>query len=81
MTYEKMSLQQAVQSIKEEHNLTNYKIAKILGLKQQIMVKRYLDGDVKSANAKTAMAIFKNYNILVDTFNTPEELEACYDTL
>lgn len=81
MDYERMNIQDAITTIKTEHNLSNYKLAKILGLKQQIMIKRYLDGDVKSANVKVAFAIFSNYGILVDNFNTVEELKACYEAV
>lgn len=81
MEYERMSLQSAIQAIIDEHNISNYRLARVLGIKQQIMITRYLNGEVKSVNTKVAYAIYKNYNILVDNFNSVEELEACYAAL
>lgn len=79
MEVSKMSIQSAIQTIIDEHQISNYRLAKVLGLKQQIMIKRYLDGDVRSVTARIAFNIYKHYGILVDTFNNVEELKACYD--
>ena len=81
MNYQKMSVKQAIEAIKAEYDISNYKLARVLGIRQQIMITRYLAGEVRSVNTKIAMAIFRNYNILVDSFNSPEELEACYEAL
>lgn len=78
MAFQKMGLQEAIQNIKDRHQLSNYKLAKMLGLKQQIMIKRYLNGEVKSANVKVSYAIYSVYGILVDSFNSVEELKQCY---
>lgn len=80
MTYERMSISQAIEAIQAEHNSSNYRLSKVLGI-TQIMIKRYLDGNVKSVNTKVAYRIYKTYGILVDSFNTVEELEACYEAL
>ena len=77
----KMSIQDAIQAIKDSTEISNYKLAKVLGLKQQIMITRYLNGEVRSVNIKVAYAIYKHYEILVDSFNSVEELEACYEAL
>lgn len=81
MDFERMSVQMAVRTIKEQNEMSNYKLAKLLGLKQQIMIKRYLTGEVKTANVKVAYAMLKQFNILLDNYNTVDELEACYEAV
>lgn len=77
----RLSVRDAISKIKVRDNISNYKLAKVLGIKQQIMITRYLAGEVKSVNTKVAWAIYSQYGILVDSFNTVEELKACYETL
>lgn len=76
----KMNIQQAMFTIKAETGFSNYRIAKLLGV-QQIMINRYLNGEVKSPNANMCYRIYKTFDILIDTFENVEMLEAYYETL
>lgn len=78
-TYQRMSIGDAIDTLQVEYKLSNYRLAKILGV-QPIMIKHYKDNKVKSVNTKVAHKLYKTYGILVDSFNTVEELERCHQS-
>lgn len=73
----KLSLFDAVQEILAQPNINAYRLAKILGCTAG-HIYHIKQGKVQSPNAKLAWGIWKHFNILVDTYNTPEQLEAIY---
>ena len=73
-TYRRMSIQEAVDVIMSENNLTKYRLSKILKI-QPIMINNYLEGKVKTANPRIAKTIYELFNILLDNFNNVNELE------
>lgn len=73
----KLSLQEAIKEILSQDNMNGYRLAKILGCTSG-HIYHIRNGKVNSANAKLAMNIWTYFNILVDSYNTPEQLEMIY---
>jgi len=78
MTYRRMSIQEATDTVLKENNLSKYRLAKLLKV-QPIMVSHYLEGKVGSASARIAKVFYELFNILLDNYNNPKELE--YDSI
>lgn len=73
-----LSVTEAVRYILAEENMNSYRLAKILDCTPG-HINHIKKGKVKSSNSKLAMAIYKHFDILLDTFNTPEQLKAIYE--
>lgn len=74
----KLSVTDAIKYILSDCNMTKYKLAKLLGCTAG-HISHISKGKVKSSNSKLAMAVYTHFNILLDTFNTPEQLKAIYE--
>lgn len=74
----RLSVTDAVRYILSDSNMNKYRLAKILGCSAGHIYHIY-NGKVKSSNSKLAMAIYTHFDILLDTFNTPEQLKTIYE--
>lgn len=74
----KLSLQEAIVDILSQDNMNGYRLAKILGCTSG-HIYHIRNGKVKSPNSKLAWGIYQHFNILVDSYNSPELLEAIYN--
>lgn len=72
-----LSLQDCIKFIVAEDNMNPYRLAKILDCSSG-HIYNILNGKVKSCNCKLAMNIYKYFDILVDSYNTVEQLKAIY---
>lgn len=72
-----LPLQDTIVEILSQENMNGYRLAKILGCTSG-HIYHIKNGKVKTANAKLAMNIWVHFQILVDSYNTPEQLEAIY---
>lgn len=72
-----LSIEDAVKFILSDKNMNPYRLAKILGCSSG-HIYHIKQGKVKSSNSKLAMAMYKHFDILLDSFNTPQQLEAIY---
>lgn len=54
---------------------------KILGLTNSPMLYNYMGGKTKNIEAERALVLFNKFNILVDQWDTPEQLEQDADNV
>lgn len=74
----RLSVTDAIKYILSDCNMNKYRLAKILGCSAG-HISHICKGRVKSSNAKLAMAVYTHFDILLDTFNTPEQLKTIYE--
>lgn len=73
----KLSLQEAIMELVSRENMNGYRLAKILGCTSG-HIYHIKKGKVDKTNSILAWAIYSNFNILVDNYESPEILEAIY---
>ena len=71
----RMSLQVAITELLNVRMIKGTFLASELGFSDTVMIYRYRKGTVKSCTHKRAYLIYKNYDILIDAYNDPLQLQ------